>query len=403
MRPPRGPALVAARAVVGIALLVAAVLAIVRPRQDFDLMAYVGVVHAYDTNDPEIARAKTVDDLRTELTDERFAWMVGRDHPDSYAHAMAHDARSFAQQLVWFRGRPLYTRSAWALSKVGIRVPRALHLVALFASLALGLVFFRATSRLPTPWHRLAAWVLVAACFHLDELAASPMCDPLSALLVVSGTLMVFRSLDTSSFGPSPARPEGARPSALAFARVGLVLLVLAVSARTDNTMYVATVAAFLFAVRKRLPGSSSTRLAYEAVGAAAIAVVLRAFVERHSYGWAKLVHFRRVDVAKFPADSHAELDLHTYLGIVKSWFFELYTCEVVAIFVFALVLARAHSRARAKRPFVAYGMLMVPLALVRFFAFPDWDYRFFVAPLGLFLVAAAEALFAAEEAVRVD
>ena len=400
MRPPRGPALFTARAVVGIALLAAAVLAILRPRQDFDLMAYVGVVHAYDTNDPEIARAKTVDDLRHELTDERFAWMVGRDHPDSYAHAMAHDSRSFAQQLVWFRGRPLYTRSAWVLSKLGIRVPRALHLVALFASLTLGLVFFLATSRLPTPWHRLGAWALVAACFHLDELAASPMCDPLSALLVVSGTLLVFRSFDSSSFDASTTGPIGVRLSSLVSARVGLVLLVVAVSARTDSTMYVAALAAFLFAVRKRLPGSSSTRLAHEALGAAAVAVALRAFVERHSYGWGALVHFRRVDVAKYPADTHAQLDLHTYTGIVKSWFFELYTCEVVAIVVFALVLSRAHTRRRAKRPFVAYGMLMVPLALVRFLAFPDWDYRFFVAPLGLFFVAASEALFAHEESI---
>lgn len=385
MRPPRGPALLTARAVVAIALVVSAVLALVRPRQDFDLMAYVGVVHAYDTDDPELARARTVEDLRHELTEERFAWMVGRDYPDSYAHAMANDARSFSQQLVWFRGRPLYTRSAWVLSKLGIRVPRALHLVALFASLALGVVFFLATSRLPTPWHRLAVWTLVAACFHLDELAASPMCDPLSALFVVSGTLLVFRSIDAVPPTPVPAR-------------VGLGLLVVAVTARTDSAMYVAVLAAFLFAIRKRLPGSSSTRLAREGLAAAVVAVVLRAIVERNSYGWAALVHFRRVDVAKYPADAHAVLDLHTYLGIVKSWFFELYTCEVVAFVVFLLVLALARPRSRTKRPFVAYGMLMVPLALVRFFAFPDWDYRFFVAPLGLFFLAASEALFAGDE-----
>lgn len=388
MRPSRGPALLAARAVVAIALIVSAVLAISRPRQDFDLMAYVGVVHAYDTDDPEVARARTVEDLRHELTDERFAWMVGRDYPDSYAHAMASDSRSFAQQLVWFRGRPLYTRSAWLLSKLGIRIPRALHLVALFASLALGVVFFLATSRLPTPWHRLAVWTLVAACFHLDELAASPMCDPLSALLVVSGTLLVLRA--------ASAKPSTGA-SSLVGARVGLALSVLAVTARSDNAMYATVLAVFLLVMRKRLTGSPATRLAFEGVGAAVLAITLRAVLERSSYGWSALVHFRRVDFAKYPADAHAVLDLRTYLGIVASWFFELYTCEVVAFAVFVIVLVLARPRARTRRPFVAYGMLMVPLALARFFAFPDWDYRFFVAPLGLFFLAAAEALFVAD------
>ncbi len=369
------------RALVLLVLAAIAWMALARPRQDFDLMAYVGVVHAYDAPSDEAARERTVADLRRELSDERFAWMVGRDYPNGYAHAMAFEPRSFAQQLVWFRGRPLFTRSAWIVSKLGVPVPRALHLVALVSTLALALVFFwgtRAPSDAPAPRgheaFRFCVWLAIGAIFHLDELAASPLSDPLSSALVVGGLLLVL----------TPALPRRA-PC------VGLGVLVVSVLARSDNAMYVAALALFtiVLALQKKNLGISPRILVFATLAAFA----LRAWVERGSYGWAALVHFRRVHFETYPADVRATLDASTYLGIVRTWSIEVYACEVLALVGVALLFAHPRLRARTSDPFVAFAIAMLPLAVVRFFAFPDWDSRFFVAPLGLFFLGLARAI----------
>jgi hypothetical protein len=340
-------------------------------------MAYVGVVHAYDAPSDETARARTVADLRRELSDERFAWMVGRDYPGGYAHAMAYDPRAFAQQLVWFRGRPLFTRSAWLVSKLGVPVPRALHLVALVSTLALALVLFRGTrapSDVPAPRgheaFRLCVWLAIGAIFHLEELAASPLADPLSSALVVGGLLLVLT-----------------REAPL----VGLAVLVLSVLARSDNAMYLAALALFaiVLALRKKTLGLSPMLLVF----ATFLAFALRAWIERGSYGWAALVHFRRIHFETYPADVHATLDASTYLGIIRTWSIEVYACEVVALVGLVLLFAHPRLRARANDPFVAFSIAMLPLAVVRFLAFPDWDSRFFVAPIGLFFLGLARAV----------
>lgn len=360
------------RALVALALLVGAVAAIAWPREDFDLMAYVGVVHRYDARTDGEARARTLADLERHLTPERYAWMVGRDYPDSYARAMASDDRSFGQQLGWFRGRPLFTRAAWALARCGLSVPRALHAVAWLSSLALAALFFGATAGVSRAWLRLASFALIAGVFHLAELAASPLADPLSALLVVGGTLLALHA----------GRP-----------RAGLGVLVLAVLARTDNAMYAASLAVFA-CMMHLVPSDDAARRPrpLEALAGAALALGLRAWLERDGYGWWALVHFRRVRFEPYPADVHPPFSLATYLGVVRAWALEVYTCEVLALLGLAWLALGARGELR-RQPLVAYGALMVPLSVARFLAFPDWDSRFFLAPLGLFFVGLAYAL----------
>lgn len=360
------------RALVVVALVVGAVAAIARPREDFDLMAYVGVVHRYDARTDGEARARTLADLERHLTPERYAWMVGRDYPDSYARAMASDDRSFGQQLGWFRGRPLFTRAAWALTRCGLSVPRALHAVAWLSSLALAVLFFVATAGVSRAWLRLVSFALVAGVFHLAELAASPLADPLSALLVVGGTLLAL---------------QAGRP------RAGLGVLVLAVLARTDNAMYAASLAVFA-CMMHLVPRDAASRRPrpLEALAGAALALGLRAWLERDGYGWWALVHFRRVRFEPYPADVHPPFSLATYLGVVRAWALEVYTCEVLALLGLAWLVLGARGELR-RQPLVAYGALMVPLSVARFLAFPDWDSRFFLAPLGLFFVGLAYAL----------
>ncbi|HRG95154.1 MAG TPA: hypothetical protein PLR99_02825 [Polyangiaceae bacterium] len=360
------------RALVALAVLVGAAAAIAWPREDFDLMAYVGVVHRYDARTDGEARARTLADLERHLTPERYAWMVGRDYPDSYARAMASDDRSFGQQLGWFRGRPLFTRAAWALVRCGLSVPRALHAVAWLSSLALAALFFVATAGVSRAWLRLASFALIAGVFHLADLAASPLADPLSALLVVGGTLLAL---------------QAGRP------RAGLGVLVLAVFARTDNAMYAASLAVFVCMMHMTPSDDATPRpRPLEALGAAAVALGLRAWLERDGYGWWALVHFRRVRFEPYPAEVHPPFSLATYLGVVRAWALEVYTCEVLALVGLAWLVFGARGELR-RQPLVAYGALMVPLSVARFLAFPDWDSRFFLAPLGLFFVGLAYAL----------
>ncbi len=349
-----------------VALVIAASMAgaLSWPRQDFDLMAYVGVVRRYDASSDEEALSLTLADLRRELTPERFAWMTGQGHPDSYAHAMASDARSFGQQLRWFQGRPLFTRAAWALVRGGLTAPRALHLISALSSALLAAVFFMCTAALRRSWLRVAVWLGTCSVLDLASLAASPLADPLSALLVVSGLGLVLL---------------WERPLP------GLSLLVASVAARPDNVMYALALSAFLLGSRPIF----AARALGPSAGASAAALVVWRWVDRESYGWAKLVHFRRVGLERYPAEALMPLSLAHYGRVLRAWALEVYTCEVVAALLWVLLLARFRSRLLS-RPFVAFGVCMVPLSLARFLLFPDWHSRFFVAPLGIFFIAAA-------------
>lgn len=372
-------------AIVAIVCLLVSLSALAHPREDFDLMAYVGVVHAYDGEAG--ARERTLGDLRDALTPERYAWMTGRDFPGDYAHWMAYDDRAFAQQLVWFRGRPLFTRSAWLVSKLGVKVPRALHFVTLLSTLALAAVTWVALrprvldGSVREAAIRSGAFFGIAGVFHFDELAASPLSDPLGAGLALGGLVLLAHD----------------RP------RLGLGLMVVAVFARSDAAMYPGLVAALsvAFAARRR-PFLASPR---EALAAAALAFGARAWVERGSYGWAALVHFRRVRFEPFPADARHTLDAATYFRILRENALELYTCEVVALVAFVVLLAgvaasprvrglvTADSGAGGPSPMAALALAMVPLSVARFLAFPDWHSRFFVVPLGLFFVGLAHVV----------
>jgi hypothetical protein len=296
---------------------------------------------------------------------------------------MAFDDRSFAQQLVWFRGRPLFTRSAWIVSKLGVRVPRALHLVTLFSTLALAAVVWVALGprepegSVKEAVIRSAAFFGIAGVFHFDELAASPLSDPLGAALALGGLTLLAHD----------------RP------RIGLGLMLAAVLARSDAAMYPGLVAALalVFAARRWPFVAAPT----EALVACGLAFAARAWVERGSYGWAALVHFRRVHFERFPADVHHTLDAAVYARILKENALELYTCEVVALVMFVVLLVGAAASPRVRgllaadegkgpSPFAALALAMVPLSILRFFAFPDWHSRFFVVPLGLFFVGVA-------------
>jgi len=353
-----------------------AVRALLQPREDFDLMAYVGVVRAYDGETG--ARERSLADLRAALDDGRYAWMTGRDAPESYARAMATDDRVFAQQLVWFRGRPLFTRSAWLLSKLGVPIPRALHLVAWASTVAVAWLLFVGTGGGAGRGPPSAAWsvlrvVALASCgalFHLDELAASALSDPLGAALVLASLLLVF----------TKAAP-----------RAGLLLAVVAVLARSDAAIYAVGLAAFVgaCALQKKEPPVSFGAASLSALASVAV----RWWVERGSYGWRALVSFRRITLELHPADVRHALSLEAYLGVVRAWALEVYTCQVVAALVLVVLVARRATRATLADPWVAFACLMVPLSVVRFLAFPDWDPRFFVAPLGFFFLGAIRAV----------
>jgi hypothetical protein len=103
-------------------------------------------------------------------------------------------------------------------------------------------------------------------------------------------------------------------------------------------------------------------------------------------------VHFRRVRFEPYPAEVHPPFSLATYLGVVRAWALEVYTCEVLALVGLAWLVFGARGELR-RQPLVAYGALMVPLSVARVLAVPDWDSRFFLAPLGLFFVGLAYAL----------
>ncbi|MBP9111309.1 MAG: hypothetical protein KBF88_00805 [Polyangiaceae bacterium] len=398
-----------------VAILSAAMvcLAFLSPAEDYDLFTFVGVLHRYD-HPAEVALERTKAELRESLSPERYRWITGEGDKIGYEHAVATRPEVFDAQLRWFYGRPLFTRSAWLLTKLGISSHRALHGISLASGGLLAILLFRLTRVLDprercstypldydpwrerlgswrTPWTvskqwwidlmRLGMWGFLMVATDVWGITRSPLSDALGMLLVAIAIDAMISSLSR------PSRTLRAFP-----------FLFLAIGARPDNSLYVLAISAFILfrtfvstedPLHKNLRGIAGPRAqaATLAIAAALAATGLAFWLNRRSYGIRKLIYFRRVFLELLPDQAEMPLSLSSYLSIVFRVLTEVRAIEILSILVFVVWLF-TRKRPLFSEPFAVLGFLMIPLSATRFLLFPDFNTRFFVVPFSLFVLA---------------
>ena len=179
----------------------------------------------------------------------------------SFRYTLRQDPEAFARQLPFYEVKPLYIGLVRAFHRAGLPALRAAHLVPVLSWFAIGLVIAAASARVcrsaVLACAGAAALLITPA---LTELATLATPDALCALLLVAGAWALY------------LRPP-----------VGGVLLVLAVAARPDASLF----AGPLLLAWLSLEPSRRRLVVALAIGAALLGTALASTYLLGGYGWA--------------------------------------------------------------------------------------------------------------------
>ena len=326
-----------------------------RPIHNWDMIGYIAAAKSFETSDPAALHAFTYDSLRRAVTpDEYQALTTG-----PFRAAVAASPDVLAEQIPFYRIRPLYNGLVYGLYRAGVDIGFATHLLAgLGVALALLLLFPAATSLLARPF--LFALPPLAMIFGAFEVARLSTPDGLAYLAFVLAALLVVRRRFRGLY----------------------VLAPLCLGLRTDLILFTLPLL-LLIAARERAQRRAALVAAVASVAAyVAIAVIWKA------PGWATLLRFTFVSSDTHPLTAGGGVTAGQYAVILKEGLKSLLYKKPFLLYLLAagyslwLMLAGGGLRNALRSPsatlalaamaFVAAHFLLFPVAWIRFFAAPQ-------------------------------
>ena len=322
------------------------------PEYNWDLIPYTAAVVARDVHDPAAVHAKTYRLVRAVVPADRMEELVA----PGYRRDVAESPRALAEQLPFYRIKPLYLVGLRALALGGMNPARATVWLSVLAYVGLGVLVWAWLGGLAPPLRFVAA-TLLAVSEPLLHVAGLDNPDALSALVVVAGLyLFVVRH----------------RP------RAALVLVAVAIGVRSDNVFLCALFAGLLGWRDRRAP---RRWLVPAAVGVAGVAWV--AWWHHHvgNYGWRLTMYHSFIRALSYPA---AGAPAMSTTQLAKLWIGGLASLRQsslgLAVLLFVCALARGPRRPERRDGRDAAWVLLGATAL-HALVFPNLEDRFFVAP----------------------
>ena len=341
------------------------VIAIFKPIQTWDILGYAGAVKSLEVSDKAAIHQSVYREIKSYATEEELDDLL---NGSNYRSTMHQDVDAFNQQIPFYKIRILFIALILLLTKLGINVFFASHIVVALAGTGGLLAFYYAYRKLILP----AFWVIVPMFF-----------------IVLSG-------LESSRM--STADP-------LAFLWVGLIcytfihekwllffsLLVSSVLVRTDLLVLVAIFATYLMIFKPALRIASGFGLL------SSIGVYLLISHYSENYGWSTVFHYALI------SDMQATHPLeYSSLGVSFSQYFSEVISNVggfidepplllfLALVLFQFILFFGpQEKLIFKKGLVAKIAENTPLTLTvigvlyviaHYFLFPLLENRFFVA-----------------------
>ena len=338
-------------------LLAASALAycVYRPVHNWDMIGYIAAAKSFEEKDAAALHAFTYGQLRLSVPSGEYATLAAG---DNYSRAISTDASALAEQLPFYKIRPVFTGLIYLLYKGGVNIVFATHLVSGVAVVAAtALLYLMSVSFLAKPWSY--ALPPLAVFFGVFDLARLSTPDSLAFFGVLFSAYLYL----SRRFVPL------------------LVILPLVIGIRTDLVLFTMPLSLYIFALKKTVRWKSALSVflsvaAYIAIGEYA-----------GNPGWSTIFSFTFVNILAHPISTPHTLTLQQYLNVL---FDGLNTVEgskttVLSLLLSAYTLYLSRILSKPTAAFVAFNSSPAVLTIVcvfflvsHFLAFPVlWD-RFF-------------------------
>ena len=321
-----------------------------RPLFGWDLLGYVGAVAAIDTHDPQRVQATAYADVRAATPPRIYAQLTGMAGDDAIAYRrdVARNPDHFAQQLPFYRVRPLYVGLLYVLHKAGLGTPHAVYLVSALSFVVIGILTLIWTSRYLAPAYAAGGSLLLLLTPPVMAVARTPSPDALSAAMVLGALFALVELRQRATFA---------------------LLMVLAIFVRNDNAIF--AVVLFLYF---GFAATETRRSASLAIGLALLSAVCYFAINRWAgaYGWSVLFHHTFLGFLPAPAEFEQIVTPAQYAAALKHG---ARSVVDTALPVFGMLWVLAFGlRRRASLLQDLLGLIAVTVAL-RYLLFPIlWD-----------------------------
>ena len=178
-------------------------LSIAAPLHDWDAIGYIAAAESLESSDIQSVHAFTYAQMRAALSADEYEFLAqektqtaGRG--SAYRRAVSADPAVLAEQMPFYRIRPLYVGGVFALYKTGLNIESATHVVS-GIGVATGLMLLYAAAMPILPFAGVLLLLPLAYWFGVFELARHATPDGaaffaymLAALLLVRGQLVAI-------------------------------------------------------------------------------------------------------------------------------------------------------------------------------------------------------------------
>lgn len=337
-------------ALVALALVIFAVGALgafSKPKYDWDLVAYVGLVNEQRYDTAAEIHATTYETVRAAVPDDVFEVLNTKNERRETAFA---DPVSFEESLSFYRIRVGYWGLGSLLAKLGLDEVTAYQLIAVVFYFAVcAVVLWHLAAVLPSQSAVLILSVLVALYPPLLNLARSFVPDSMALVGVVLGFSLLLRH----------------------YLLTGAVILFAMVFVRTDLGILCAFLAVPVFFVGE---GPRSRRLCAAAILCAAVPTVLMINAAFGHVGWAKLITTWFFGTLYYPVSAEAvTVDLWEYAKIVlkeASGVFQVVSLWVTLV-LSIVILRELDKRGTFKEPLLLWLGALIAYLPTRFVLWP--------------------------------
>ena len=338
-------------------------LAYVWPFPEWDALAYIGCTIALHEPNAEAMHAQVYDEARNGYSEDAVDELV---NGSAFRHDVAENANHFAQQLPFYRVRPVYIRVIARLHRLGLTYVHAIQLVSAVSFALFGILVFRwAAAHVSARMAAIgSALLMVTPGAFTAARTGTP--DMLSGLVVLWGTYLLV---------------EQRR------AVLGPAVLAAAVWLRTDNIVYLGIMLLWYAWIRR--PSVRFSRPLSIGLLAAALASVLAINYAAHTYGWRILMQ-NTAEAITTPGETVPSFGLTGYL---YTWIDVVDQTRETTFLAFIFLAGLLLLSPATPRKFRELTGVLLAAAAARLMLFPHIEDRYFVAMYAILGIAAMATL----------
>lgn len=349
----------------------ATLLAATHPKNQWDMLGYIGVIESWRTADGQSIHDEAYSAIRGL---PEYDELIGRGECQGEAYAayrsdVAQNSAHFAQQLPILAVKPLYVIIISRLHRVGLSYTRSFAILSAIAYFGLGAITWIWLSRFWSPWAATLFSSILILNPEILSVGRSTTPDALALALIAIGLYMLLESPD-SIWGPS--------------------LLLVAIWVRPDALILIGMLFVTSFSLRV-IPSSISARLGllsnwkslrsclvkgWEWLFLCVIALLSYTTIQVSSkfYSWSTLFYHSFVGYLVTPADTFVKITPRLYFHVAATNARSLLGNSGLDLFLLTGILGALLHR---KRYYTSVTVCVMVSVLVHFVFFPSDAPRF--------------------------